>query len=150
MADVLAVLVATLAVALAAWQFRWTVRQTRLKTTFEQIREVTALIQQASHYDYTEISAVCLQFYNRQVAELTDGAAALVTLLNALDLLCFAIAKDEVDGEIVKVYLSSALNPLVPELKSHIRELRRCFRDDSLYLHLYDLLPEFSTLRHRR
>jgi hypothetical protein len=144
MTEIAAVAIALFALGFTIWESRRTNRREELKTTFEQLREVMALVQRSAEFDFEVAAADCIGFYRNDRSDRTPGATALIDLLNALDLLCFAMEKGEIDRDLTRAYLSTVVVPWEGALKKHIREIQECYGDPSVYIHLNRWLPEFS------
>jgi len=141
MVEVLAVLVAGLALTFSIWSLRWTQRQTRLTRTQDHLRHVVRLTQGIRQHDFRISQSDALAFYRREAACLSMAGRTHLHLLDELDLLSFGIAKGSVDGEVAMEYLQSTYGAHVADTVHFINQLRICFGDPGMYKHLYAILP---------
>lgn len=147
--DIAATVTAVVALLYSVYQFRVTQRQLRRADTFQRILAVRAIFDNAVRHDWSDAAADCLAFSRSEVADPSERARDLFALLNALDLLAVGIAEGQFEEDLVTMSFSSAIYPVAEPMKALILGIRDCYRDPTLYRHLYDLVPRFVP-SHRR
>ncbi|HST58142.1 MAG TPA: DUF4760 domain-containing protein [Longimicrobium sp.] len=147
--DIASTVTAVVALLYSVYQFRVTRRQTRRTDTFQRILEVRAIFDHAVRHDWNDAASDCLAFSRSEVADQSERARDLFALLNALDLLAVGIAEGQFEEDLVTMSFSSAIYPIAEPMRSLILGIRDCYRDPTLYRHLYDLVPRFVP-SHRR
>lgn len=141
--DLVSTLIAVTALLFTVYQFRVSERKLLRQTTFEQIRVVSGLMQAATRHDWDEASTNCVAFYRGETASQSEGARDLMNFLGALDLVALEIGEGQLEARLVTLYFSSAIHPIAEPLRAFIRDLRACYGDDTVFRHIYDLIPRF-------
>jgi hypothetical protein len=139
--------VSTAAAALfAGVQIRLSRRDANARAVFDHLQEIDRRVQEAWIARPDEVQPELLAFYRRETTDLSSAASAYLSLLNALDVLAFAIQRKLVDASVVDEYISTLVNPNVVSL-TFLKELQMCCNDPSVYEHLYTY---FASLQQRR
>jgi hypothetical protein len=139
--DFASLAVASLALLLTIWQFRWTKDAARKAATLDRLGKVVVQFDAARLYELEAAETEILRYYRRETDQLETAARQHLRLLDELDLLALAIVKDLVDGGTAREYLRGSYAPNAVATIWFINELRECCNEPTLYEHLYELLP---------
>ena len=129
--------VGTSAAALFAGVQIWLSRkEANARTVFEHLREIDQRVQNAWAGNIQATQQELLKYYRGQTEELSQPARNYLALLNALDVLAFAIDKKLVSGHIANEYVRTLVSPNVLS-QTFIKSLQECCGDAGVYEHLY-------------
>lgn len=149
MADAAAASIALLALVVSITQLRWSQREATRRLTLDYLRGVVRQVQVIRDYDFRTSQSDVLAYYGGEVAMMSEACRTHLDLLDELDLLCLAITKDAIDGDIAREYLRSTFSAEIPDTIHFINQLRIDFRDPELYHHLYQVLPTLPAVTPR-
>ena len=148
MTETISLIVAVAALALTAYQFTRTQAEARRTAAFTQIREIMSRVHAVRDFDRKSCEDEILEHYGGTAepdgeteSSLSVGAKEHLRLLDALELVAFALAKDVLDSTVVRPFLEDTFGRQAAGYIRFINELRRLLHDWSLYEYLYGILP---------
>lgn len=110
-AEAIGTILAATAAAIQIWLYR---RDANARAIIEHLREVDRRVQATWPHDSESSRADVLAYYRRVRTDLTEGAAAYLGLLNALDVLAFAAKNKLVARRALQEHIDTILNPRRP------------------------------------
>lgn len=115
-------------------------RDSTRQFTFDQLAELQRLSLEFHAHRHPDVYEELLDCAKQGTAIL-PAPLALQSLLNAQDLLAFAVLRGEADREIVLEYMRNTWDDS-PLTISYLQRLRECFDDPCLYEHLEKLMKQ--------
>jgi hypothetical protein len=145
--DAIAALGTVAAVLVAAYQIYLARRESRLRATFEHLRELESRLVAMGKVNPRKGQADVLAAYRKEVTGgLSDGALAYLSLLNALEFMALAISTGTVDKDLGKQQLKSICREHVVDTK-FLDLFRLAANDPNAYKQLEIALREVAHLR---
>lgn len=144
--------VGTVGAALAAAAALWlTQRDSKRRATFEHLREINQRMQALDAVDVPEVQTGLLRYFRHHSDDYPKAGRAYLSLLDALELLAFAIEKKAVDRRIATEYAHTLLlGHMAPYIFLH--DFQNACGDPYVYRHLLRLVGKLGieTRRERR
>lgn len=142
--DSLGSFAAALAAAVAIWI---AVRDNLRRATFDHLRDVNLQLERLGDLDVKTVQRELIRYHERHTDVFPAGGQAYLNLINALELLAFAVKTRAVDRRIATEYLSTILGThVVPYLFLH--DLQKC--QDDLCQYLLPLVLETKAAKRDR
>jgi hypothetical protein len=127
---------AALSAIFAGAQIKFSRRDENRRLAFEHLREVETRLQKTWGFATDDMQKEVLDYYRRDRRDLTEGASAILALLNSLDLLAYGLEKNLIDSTVIDEWVKTVVSENVLS-QTFLRELQKCCGDDASYEHLY-------------
>lgn len=145
--NALAALAAAASAGFAAWQLWESRRESRLRSTFEHLREIESRVQAIRHVPPAELCQRTRDAYAGK-SFLDEDCKAYLALLDSLELLAMARRLGAVETPVVDNYLAPVVRRELVSL-SALTDFRTAWNEPKIYGDLGELLVKIEQKGHR-
>jgi hypothetical protein len=130
--DAVSTIATVVAVGIAAYQIRLSRRDSNSRAVLDHLRIIGDKALRAGAFRVEDAQRDVVEWYNGTQTQRSDGAEALLDLLNALDLLALAVKAGTVDEKRAGEHIRTLVTPGLVS-PAFLNELRSCCGDEHVY-----------------